>query len=125
VTTDSSNEDEDEDINLTSHKLKRAKPRNVHSPQVKKLVEDLHNKKFSNADIQSSTGIPLSNIKLWNKEAAENKIPSRRGHRVTYPDLEEYLKKWIKAQRETNNHLSVRRLLAEAKTKAEKENLKK
>ena len=44
---------------------------------------------------------------------------------MTYPDLEEYLKKWIKAQRETKNHSSIRRLLAEAKTKAEKENREK
>ena len=121
VVTAIKDSNQDEDLNLTSHTIKKIKQRNVYSPQVKKLVVDLHNKKFSNSDIQQSTGIPLSNIKLWNKEAAENKISSKRGRRVTYPDIEEYLKEWIKTQRASKNHLSVRRLLVEARNKAKNE----
>ena len=102
--------------------FKKIKPsRKVYSEETKKLTIELTSK-FSQRKVAAATQIPLTNIKRWTSASKEGKISSKRGRRITYPDLEEELIKWVKQQRAQKNHISVKRFLKESRKRAQQSN---
>jgi len=97
--------------------------RRVYNEETKKLTIKL-TEKFSKQEISNNTGISVENIKKWKKQSKTEKgiTIAKRGKRVLYPDLEDEIKSWIKNQRDKKNHVSVRRLLREARSRAAKQN---
>lgn len=104
-------------------KAKTASKRETYSEDVKKIVVSL-TKKYSRKEVSEATKISVNNVKKWKREHKTAKIPGKRGRRVTYPELEAELKLWIRSERQNNNHVSIRRLVREAKTRAAKQNKK-
>ena len=102
--------------------LKKIKVRReVYDEEVKKMVVKLA-KTFTKNDISDKTKISVNNIKRWKSQEKKDIVADKRGRRVLYPELEEELKNCIRLQRTQNNHLSVRRLLREARMRAAKQN---
>ena len=72
--------------------------RQVYPEKVKKLTIEL-TKKFTKKKVNEATKISVENIKKWVRNDKKGLTSSKRGGRVTYPDLEENLKEWLKKQR--------------------------
>jgi len=89
-----------EDLTLEEQSLfKKIKiTRQVYPEKVKKLTIEL-TKKFTKKKVNEATKISVENIKKWVRNDKKGLTSSKRGRRVTYPDLEENLKEWLKKQR--------------------------
>lgn len=91
--------------------------RQQYPDEVKKIVGKLA-VSFTKKKVEEATGISKDNIKRWKKDYKAEKTPVKRGRRVNSQELESYILNWIKDQRKKFNHVSVRRMLREARVKS-------